>query len=205
VAIAVADATGHGLPAGLLSTFVQQSLRGKDVTGNGYRLLEPDEVLTRANASILEARLQECQFVTALYARYDERTRTIRWARGGAPYPILVRNGQRPRQLVSNGPLLGALPRARFEVAEFQLEPGDTLLFHTDGLEAFLLSQRCDPERCDFNRTDWFEELGQEPVKEHLERLQTELSGASQAKWERDDVTVVVLNVQSQTCDARGL
>lgn len=195
VAVTVADATGHGLPAGLLSTFVKRSLRGKELTSTGYRLLEPDEVLVRANADILETQLQECQFVTALYAVYDESTRTIRWARGGAPYPILVRRGDRPRQIISNGPLLGAMTRARFEIVEHQLDPGDTLIFHTDGLDAFLLSRHHDLGCCDLHRTDWFETLGEEPINAHLEQLEAGLTGSSGAGWNEDDITIVALHV----------
>ncbi|MGB2986996.1 MAG: SpoIIE family protein phosphatase, partial [Phycisphaerae bacterium] len=60
VAVALADATGHGLPAGLLSVFVKRSLRGKEAAAGGCRVLDPDEVLARANADILGTQLQEC-------------------------------------------------------------------------------------------------------------------------------------------------
>jgi hypothetical protein len=195
VAVTVADATGHGLPAGLLSTFVRRSLRGKEFLRDGYRLLEPDEVLARANADILETRLQECQFVTATYAVYDEATRIIRWARGGAPYPILVPFGGPPMQVTSRGPLLGAIPGARFEVVEHRLDPGDTILFHTDGLDAMLLGARRDLGCCDLDRTDWYGGLGTRSIDVQLAALDR-VEAASELDADRDDLTVIALQAR---------
>ena len=70
----------------------------------------------------------DCQFVTSVVAVFDEDTQVLRWARGGAPYPILLRPGREPQEpkclnrepawhvelLKSDGPLLGVVPRAKF-------------------------------------------------------------------------------------------
>jgi hypothetical protein len=199
VAVSLADATGHGVSAGLLSVYVNRSLRGAETHGGRHRLLSPDEVLTRANSDLLDAELQDCQFVAGLYAVYCEPTRVIRWARAGSPYPILIRHGEAPRQLSSNGPLLGVLPGARFEVCELQLNPGDSLLFHTDGLDALLLDGHRNLHCCDLDRTDWFRGLRDVPIEDHLKRLQGELDGPEASGPDRDDVTVVCLHVRERT------
>jgi len=131
VAIAVADATGHGIAGGMLSVFVQRALHGLSAA----EAFSPEGVLTRLNREILATQLGECHFVTAVYAVYNERTRQIRWARAGAPYPILVRAAGRPRPVVSEGPLLGVSPNAVFQAVTTQLGRDDALLFHSDGLE----------------------------------------------------------------------
>ncbi|MCH7870885.1 MAG: serine/threonine-protein phosphatase [Planctomycetes bacterium] len=152
VCITLADVTGHGLTSAILSAHVRRSLRGdRDVTDSNGRLC-PSQVLRRANRELLESPPQDCQFVTTIVAVFDEDTRMLRWARGGAPYPILLRPGLaseeparraarptwRAELLESVGPLLGVVPEAQFETAEVQLEPGDIVVFHTDGLDACL-------------------------------------------------------------------
>ncbi|MGB2988180.1 MAG: PP2C family protein-serine/threonine phosphatase, partial [Phycisphaerae bacterium] len=131
-------------------------------------------------------------------AIYNERTRVIRWARAGAPYPILARPGESPRHLFTEGPLLGVLPAAQFEVDELQLEPGDTLLFHTDGLDALLLNRHPDLGCCDLDRTEWFQSLGQAPIEKLFARLENELGAVEQSERSRDDITAVALHVQEQ-------
>ena len=83
--MAVADATGHGIPAALLTVYIKRALRGKEIENGSYRILSPDEVLSRLNDDILDARLSECQFVAAVYAVLNTTTLELTVARGGAP------------------------------------------------------------------------------------------------------------------------
>ena len=59
LAVAVADATGHGIPAALLTVFIKRALRGKEIENGRYRILRPDEVLTRLNEELLDADLSD--------------------------------------------------------------------------------------------------------------------------------------------------
>lgn len=195
IAVALADVTGHDLAAGMLAVFLRRSLRAFDAPGCGRSLPDPADILARANRDILNAELQDCHFATAIYAVYDERTRVIRWARAGAPYPILVRPGDRPEQLRSDGPLLGAIPDVQFEVREHQLRSGESLLFHTDGLEESLLGPDRAPGCCDLPNTPWFADLSKVPLGEHLRSFEAALPAGRATGSDRDDVTVVALHV----------
>jgi len=204
VSISLADATGHGLSAGMISALVKGSLRGRRRTETGFRFLEPDAVLARADRDLFDHALAECHFVTALYAVYDEPSRTLRWARGGAPYPILVRRGQQPRRILSAGPIVGACPDSRFEVVELPLEPGDIVVFYTDGLEA-LLTDRNNRLGCgELERTAWFESLGHRSPAEQLEGLETLLTNIEPEDWRVDDVTVVALHMRDSAVPGLG-
>ena len=198
VAISVTDATGHDLAAALLSVFAKRSLRGKERFAHGYRILEPDEVLARANAEIREADLEECHFVTATYAIYDERTRRLRWARAGAPHPIIHRPGQALRPMVSEGPLLCGLDNPTFEVVDTQLEPGDTLIFHTDGLEEFLVDGHHGRVPALDAVADRFADLEEHAFVDVLDRLDRDLGDTDHHRPGRDDVTVVALHATGQ-------
>ena len=201
VAFVLADATGHGLPSAMLSAYVQRSFRGVEESGGRRRPLEPNEVLERVNRDLLDTQLADCQFVAALCAVYDEGRRTIRWARGGTPYPILVRNGEPPCQIESEGLIVGACERPRFELVELTLEPGDLLLFHTDGLDQLLVHKKdvADPHSSDgrqLNHTDWFRTLDHASLADHLQEIERQAIRLSRAGFDADDLTLLALDVR---------
>jgi sigma-B regulation protein RsbU (phosphoserine phosphatase) len=137
--MALADATGKGIPAALLTVFIKRALRGKDIHNGQYRLLEPNEVLKRLNDEILDANLTECRFVAATYAILNIRTLRLSIARGGSPYPILRRASGEARLVKPAGGVVGVLPEARFAVETIQLERGDSLLMYSDGIECMVV------------------------------------------------------------------
>ncbi|HPM23257.1 MAG TPA: SpoIIE family protein phosphatase [Phycisphaerae bacterium] len=141
VGIALADASGHGIPAALLTVYIKRALRGKEVDNGSYRLLAPDEVLSALNEDILEAGLSECPFVAAIYAVLNIRTLEMALARGGAPYPLYRTADGAVHLIESPGGVVGVLPHARFEVRTVQLQPGECVLFCTDGLERVVAPQ----------------------------------------------------------------
>ncbi len=196
VGISVADVTGHGVPAALLTLFIKHALCMKEIRGNDYRILPPDEVLVRLNRSVLAADLQQCQFVTACHIVYDYRQRVVSWARGGSPYPVLIRPGEPVRQIVTQGDLIGAFDEAHFQTHTELLRPGDTMLFFTDGLEALLLMGNPAGRLDHLCQTDWFTRLGTLTADEHVLEIDDLLIDASQHPWPVDDLTVVALCVE---------
>ena len=196
VSLSCADATGHGLPAALLTMLVKRAWQGKQVIEGDYRLLSPSEVLQQLNRELLDANLSQCQFVTGIYAVYDEVARTLSWARGGAPYPILVRSGQQPKQLMSEGPLLGAVQEPVFEDAELTVQSGDVLVFRTDGVDALLATRNGRRIHTDITGTQWFEQLGTSPIAEHLTELAHLLDRTAPDAWPVDDLTVLALEIE---------
>jgi hypothetical protein len=141
IAIAVADATGHGIPAALLTVFVKRALRGKEIHNGSYRLLPPSEVLERLNEELLEANLSECRFVAATYAVLNTRTLVLELARGGTPYPILRRCDGRLELVRPAGSVIGVLPGARYPTEQVQLARGDSLVICSDGIENVVAPQ----------------------------------------------------------------
>lgn len=140
--IALADASGHGIPAALLTVYIKRALRGKEIEHGSYRILAPDEVLHRLNEDILDAHLTECPFVAAIYAVLNTRTLEMSLARGGAPYPIHRAADGGLCTLESPGGVVGVLPQARFEVRQVQLHPGESVLMFSDGLERIVAPQQ---------------------------------------------------------------
>jgi hypothetical protein len=135
VGIALADASGHGIPAALLTVYIKRALHGKEIGRGTYRILSPAEVLAALNNDILEAHLSACPFVAAVYAVLNTRTREMSLARGGAPYPLCRRADGRVEVIETAGGLVGVDAPADFEVARLELHSGDSVLLYSDGLE----------------------------------------------------------------------
>lgn len=138
IGVALADATGHGVPAALLSTMVRRKLREVPAASGGPDGLNPALVLAGVNEELLELGLDDCLFVAGLLAVYNERTGMVRVARGGTPYPVILKEGTGPQAIISEGPVLGAVANPTLEVAEFVLQPGERLLLYTDGVEPLI-------------------------------------------------------------------
>lgn len=191
----IADATGHGLPAALLTILIKRSFRGKEIVDGSYRIIDPDELLRRLNNELLNTSLSQCQFITGLHAIFDRTTRELRWARGGSPYPILLRPGEEPRQLRSSGGLIGAFDDQSFDTASHTLERGDTVLLFTDGLEALLLGR--ESSCCDgaILKSKWLDRVAIDGPEVALEQIRDRASRLRDTEWPRDDITVIALKM----------
>lgn len=189
----IADATGHGLPAALLTFLIRNSLRGKEIFDHAYRIVGPGELLGRLNDDLLHASLSHCQFITALHAVFDRGSGRLSWARGGSPYPILVRRGEPARLVRSEGGLIGAFSQ-EFEVVHHDMQPGDVVVFYTDGLDALLLDRHADGPRT-LLETDWCRVLESEGPAAALNAIETLLANCPISDWHHDDITVIALQM----------
>ena len=193
IAVTLADATGHNVAAGLLSaSFIRTLCRPGRHPGDPCGA-NPDEVLARLNREILAAELSDCLFVTAIQATYDEDTGVVRWARAGAPYPILVRRGAKPQLISSEGPMAGLNADARFEIMTTKLHPGDALLFYTDGLEGVGVASGRAPSSKALVASEWFNLLPSRSIRSSLIELDAKIASSMPKSRTADDTTVVVL------------
>ena len=132
-ALAIGDASGHGLPAALLVRDVVTGLRmGIE------KELKVAHVFEKLNRVIHRSRLSS-RFVSVFYGEL-ERGREPRLRERGPPAadPVLPRAARpgRPREmeLSIGGTVIGPLPEARFRRGFARLHPGEVLLMLTDGI-----------------------------------------------------------------------
>ncbi len=135
IGLYVADAMGHGVPASLLSIFVKTSVKPKEITGQSYRLVPPDQVLDALNREVIKQALSEMPFITMAYALFNWKTGLLQFARAGHPHPLLLSRDGPPTLLQLEGSLLGVFD-TRYRIRSQQLAPGDKLLLYTDGMDA---------------------------------------------------------------------
>jgi len=131
----VADAMGHGVPASLLTVFVKKGVKAKEITGNDYRLVPPNEVLERLNRDLIDQALSENPFITIAYVLFNMQDRVLRFSRAGHPYPLYLPREGPPRLWQIEGSLLGVFD-IQYRLQTHTLQPGDKVLLYTDGMDA---------------------------------------------------------------------
>jgi hypothetical protein len=125
--IAIFDAMGHGLAAGLLASVAMATYRNSRRGGDD--LIAATAALDLAIGS----QFGLDHFVTAVLAELDLASGRLRWSVSGHPPPLLLRNGRIVKTLVGEVGLPLGIGSAA-EVSEEMLEPADQVLFFTDGV-----------------------------------------------------------------------
>jgi len=128
--LAVLDAMGHGFDAALTSTVAITAYR--NARRGGQHLAATYEAMESAVADFGRGD----RFVTAILAELDTTTGHLSWLSAGHPPPLVVRGGAIDDSLAREPmPPLGTdLRLGAPTVCEDYLEPGDILVFYTDGL-----------------------------------------------------------------------
>ncbi len=183
VAFIVGDVTDKGVPAAMVMATTRSLLR--TVT---ERLSAPGEVLERVN-DLLHPDIPERMFVTCFYALLDPASGLLRYANAGHDLPYR-RGAGGVDELRATGMPLGSMPAMHYEEFELQLMPGDTVLFHSDGLV-----EAHDPSRAMFGFPR-LKALMAEPAPEAgwIALLLERLAAFTGPGWEQeDDVTLVTL------------
>ena len=127
VAILTGDVTDKGIPAALVMASTHSILRG-EASG----VVSPGAVLARANDRLYPD-IPPRMFVTCLCAVLDPASGRLRFANAGHNLPYAA-TADGVVELRARGMPLGAMPGMAYEERELNLAPGDTVLFHSDGL-----------------------------------------------------------------------
>jgi serine phosphatase RsbU (regulator of sigma subunit) len=127
--VSITDAVGHQVAAALLATLLVGSLR------NGRRAgMDLAEQARYANDSLAE-NAAPGQFVTGQLLRVDLETGTAGIVNAGHTLPLRLRDGKVEEVGLRIEAPFGVLPGKDFEIQPFPLEPGDRLIFLTDGMQ----------------------------------------------------------------------
>jgi serine phosphatase RsbU (regulator of sigma subunit)/anti-anti-sigma regulatory factor len=186
LAMYVADATGHGVTAAMLSVlFKQQLVMVNDDTGDP---LAPAVVLHAANQAMADALAAPGLFLTAVYALIDLDTGSVKVASAGHPPAVLERANHEIHVIRRTGPALGLSADARYREEMIQLGPDDRLLMYTDGLLQYYESGS------ESNPIEPLIAAHPSSSREVLEQVMNRVKAAGNAQ-EPDDVTLVWLDM----------
>ena len=124
----IADATGHGASAALLTTLAK--LLFHHGTAEHHTPTEIMEAVNNDFRSIFGAR----SFMTAMCVALDPVTGRATVVGAGHPPLLVARVGGRTESIPSSAPPLGLLERSEFIETNVDLEPGDAFFLYTDGI-----------------------------------------------------------------------
>jgi serine phosphatase RsbU (regulator of sigma subunit) len=124
----VVDVSGKGIEAGTRSLLLSGAFGGL------ASAVAPDQFLVDANEYLLRQEWEE-GFASAIHLHIDLGTGDFELRKAGHPPAVWLHAGSgRWSVLDSDGPVLGWIPDAAFEVVRGRLLPDDALLMYTDGI-----------------------------------------------------------------------
>ncbi len=126
-AIVVGDVSGKGAPAAIYAALVSGILRSHAPIEPG-----PAEMLSAVNFSLGERRI-DAQFVSLIYAVWDDPNRMLTVANSGLPRPIYCHDGK-IEIIQATGLPLGLFDEADYDEFTFRAKPGDMFVFFSDGI-----------------------------------------------------------------------
>ena len=126
-AIVVGDVSGKAAPAALFAALVSGIMRAAAAQHPA-----PAEMLKMLNDALQERKL-ESQYVTMVFALWNDENQTLTVANSGAVPPLLCRDGQSVNVQAEGFPL-GLFPDVSYEEYNVATRPGDAIVFVSDGI-----------------------------------------------------------------------
>jgi hypothetical protein len=184
--VAVFDAMGHGLEASRIANLAVVSYRNSRRHG-----LDLVDTLRAIDSQIAEQFGPE-RFVTGQLAQLDVDTGHLRFLSAGHPRPLLLRQDRVVGELPADSTFPLGFGDLTATVAEFDLQPGDRIVFYTDGV---IEARSASGEEFGLARLGDFvarAAAAHEPPAETVRRLVHSVL-AHEAGQLRDDATVLML------------
>ena len=128
VEFAIIDAVGHGMAAVLLSSAAINSLRNARREGSGLEAAYHD------TGEVIGTQFGQSNFVTGQIGGLSLDTGELSWLNAGHPLPLLVRDDTFIGELACAASAPMGLGGSVREIANVKLQPGDRVLFYTDGV-----------------------------------------------------------------------
>lgn len=200
----LADVVGHGVPAALLTMVVSRAMVMREQNGGAWHASLPSKALARVNRELCQHPEGPHRFATAIYGLISNRTGRVTLAGAGHPPPLLL-GGATPRKVETDGPMLGVFDEAEFPDITIDLQLGETLIVHSDGIEVAFPREGAQGRDLKLPTDRYLAELASlwnssddaTPPEVRLERafttLSQKLNDQAGSLHQQDDVTVLAI------------
>ncbi|MGD8188793.1 PP2C family protein-serine/threonine phosphatase [Brevibacillus ginsengisoli] len=193
----IADISGHGVPASLLTTGIRILFRAVLQTTHS-----PSAILTRLNRLLYEDLSAARSYVTMFVVVIDQVDQVLRVSRAGHPCPLYVSPTKQLTLPCKRGMGLGLMEDAIFEEEEVSIEEEFLLLLYTDGLTDLYRKRGVS------GIDEWFKKIQQTA---ELNQAQDRISAVEQLIFEEtkqseqtDDITVLIIEMKDQFFGQKG-
>jgi sigma-B regulation protein RsbU (phosphoserine phosphatase) len=184
-ALLIADVSGHGMSAAMLTGIVKSAFQASHVDG-----FEPLAVVHRVWTGL--AAFSPERFVTLVAALIAPDESQLRYVNAGHPSIVLWGGTREPVWLESTGPLVSpVLSASRWEVPVVPIDEGDQLLLYTDGVSEVLAGADGWAEARFMNTIDRASAGGASLLDAILDDVHHDLAGRPQP----DDLTLMTARV----------
>ncbi|HEY3366680.1 MAG TPA: PP2C family protein-serine/threonine phosphatase [Symbiobacteriaceae bacterium] len=196
--IVIADVMGKGFGAAMLMTMFRAAVR----TATPH-CPAPGALLKHINDLFYDDLQAVGAFITAACVDCRPAVRTLSFASGGHPYPLMLRQDSPAPQVVKvRGVSLGMMPDQVYTEQSVTLEPGDLVVMHTDGLmEAKLRTGKG-------LTAEGLQELvrlhGDRPLPDMLREILIGVDAHAGGNQAADDVTIVALRFAMSQNESGG-
>ncbi|MGC2527123.1 MAG: PP2C family protein-serine/threonine phosphatase, partial [Candidatus Acidiferrum sp.] len=186
-AFLIADVSGKGLGAALLTTMLQGALSAMSLG------TDPARVFTHVNRFLCD-HAEVGRYATMFFGILDQDG-DLEFINAGHPSPFLLRHGAAQEPFSEGSYPVGLVPEAEYTTARLKLEAGDTIVLFSDGV-----TEAMDPDEQMFGVPRLRELLTGQPQcpldqlqKCVLEAVENFARGASQA----DDLTLLIVRYRA--------
>jgi len=139
--ICIADASGKGISASLMITYMQSALNALILEANSL-----DRVIKRLNHLLFE-KSEGDQFVTGFFGLYESQKGTLQYHNCGHP-PVLLCKENECIPLEGTAPGLGMVNDIRSsEIRQVECTTGHQMLLYTDGVSDYFEFMKKNPQR----------------------------------------------------------
>lgn len=185
LAVCVGDVSGKGMPAALLMSNVQATLRGQALvmdTAHG--------TIERSNKLLSES-IKRGSFVTLFYAVLNPETHLVTYVNAGHNKPYVLRRSGAVEKLELGGLVVGFLGSQKYTEATLTLEEGETLFIYSDGVTEAMNAahDQFEEERLEA----LLGELGSTPAREIVQRVRKAVRTHAGSAPQNDDITMLVV------------
>ena len=185
LAFCVGDVSGKGIPAALLMSNLQATVRGQTI-----RKVSTKDCLSLSN-SIMYQNTDPEKFASLFYGILDVQSHNLCFSNAGHNYPLLFSNEKELIKLEAGGIVLGCLESSSYAEEKIQIAPGNILLLYSDGIteavntkgQEFGESKLVDTINKNWNDTST------ELVEKIIAAVQTHAGDLPQM----DDITIVII------------
>jgi len=180
----IADGTGHGAAAALLTTLAKLLFHHGSMDHDSPASLM--EAVDNDFRSIFGAR----SFMTGMCVALDPATGQAQVVGAGHPPLLVVRHDGTTESIISVAPPLGMIKRAAFNETPISLEPGDAFLLYTDGLFRWTKDER---HRVTPEQLEKVLDHSAPSAEALLKRIVAQAAPENSAKTAPDDVAAIAV------------
>ncbi|MDX1390560.1 MAG: PP2C family protein-serine/threonine phosphatase, partial [Acidobacteriota bacterium] len=173
------------IPAALVMSMLHAGLHAQL---NGRAVVS--DVAGRMNRILYRSTSAE-KFATFFFGIYEPADRRMDYTNAGHNYPLVVgRNGE-VKRLREGGLLLGVMEDSPYREASVRVDPGDLLLFYTDGVTE--AADAGEQEYGESRLVEAVKRVGDRRAQEIIDSIRDDVVQFSRSETFVDDFTIIVI------------